>query len=106
MEALNEALVNLLVVVVGLVATFLGQKLNAYLKEKGISKQLQNKKGYADIIVNAVQQVYQEANGDEKLAQAKRDLVTMLNQNGVKFTEDELNLLIESAVKGMKDGTK
>lgn len=58
------------------------------------------------IVVSAVQQVYAEANGDAKLQEAKVQLIDLFNKNGIKFTEDELDLLIESAVKGMKDGVK
>lgn len=104
MEALQEALLNLLIVVVGLATAFIGQKGHAYLKRKGVLAQLESKKNYVDIVVAAVQQVYAEANGDAKLQEAKAQLVDLFNKNGIKFTEDELNLLIESAVKGMKDG--
>ena len=102
MEALQDALLNLLIVVVGLVAAFIGQKGSEYLKKKGVLAQLESKKNYVAIVVSAVQQVYAEANGDAKLQEAKAQLVDLFNKNGIKFTEDELNLLIESAVKGMK----
>ena len=65
---------------------------------------LESKKNYVDIVVAAVQQVYAEANGDAKLKEAKAQLVDLFNKNGIKFTEGELDLLIESAVKGMNDG--
>lgn len=104
MDALQDALLNLLIVVIGLVAAFIGQKGTAYLKRKGVLAQLESKKNYVDIVVAAVQQVYAEANGDAKLQEAKVQLIDLFNKNGIKFTEDELNLLIESAVKGMKDG--
>lgn len=104
MEALQDVLLNLLIVVVGLATTFIGQKGTAYLKKKGVLAQLESKKNYVSIVVSAVQQVYAEANGDAKLQEAKAQLVDLFKKNGIKFTEDELNLLIESAVKGMKDG--
>ena len=104
MEALQDALLNVLIIIIGMVATFIGQKGHEYLKRKGVLAQLESKKNYVDIVVTAVQQVYAEANGDAKLQEAKAQLVDLFNKNGIKFTEDELNLLIESAVKGMKDG--
>lgn len=104
MEALQQALINLLVVVIGVVASFIGQKLSVYLQQKGIDKQLQSKKAYADIVVSAIQQIYKEADGAEKLESAKKELVDLLNKNGIKISDSELNILIESAVKGMKDG--
>ena len=104
MEALQEALINLLVVVIGLVATFVGQKGYSYLNNKGILKEIEAKQKYVNIVVNAIQQTYKEANGEEKLGEAKTQLVDFFNANGIKFTDIELNSLIESAVKGVKDG--
>lgn len=106
MEALQDVLLNLLIVVVGLATTFIGQKGTAYLKRKGVLAQLESKKNYVAIVVSAVQQVYAESKGDAKLQEAKVQLIDLFNKNGIKFTEDELDLLIESAVKGMKDGVK
>ena len=106
MEALQEALINLLVVVIGLVATFVGQKGYSYLNNKGILKEIEAKQKYVNIVVNAIQQTYKEANGEEKLGEAKTQLVDFFNANGIKFTDVELNSLIEAAVKGVKDGAK
>ena len=106
MEALQEALINLLVVVIGLVATFVGQKGYSYLNNKGILKEIEAKQKYVNIVVNAIQQTYKEANGEEKLGEAKTQLVDLFNANGIKFTDVELNSLIEAAVKGVKDGAK
>ena len=106
MEALQEALINLLVVVIGLVATFVGQKGYSYLSNKGILKEIEAKQKYVNIVVNAIQQTYKEANGEEKLGEAKTQLVDFFNANGIKFTDVELNSLIEVAVKGVKDGAK
>ena len=106
MEALQEALINLLVVVIGLVATFVGQKGYSYLNNKGILKEIETKQKYVNIVVNAIQQTYKEANGEEKLGEAKTQLVDFFNANGIKFTDVELNSLIEAAVKGVKDGSK
>ena len=106
MEALQEALINLLVVVIGLVTTFVGQKGYSYLNNKGILKEIEAKQKYVNIVVNAIQQTYKEANGEEKLGEAKTQLVDFFNANGIKFTDVELNSLIEAAVKGVKDGAK
>ena len=106
MEELQEALINFLVVVIGLVATFVGQKGYSYLNNKGILKEIEAKQKYVNIVVNAIQQTYKEANGEEKLDEAKTQLVDFFNTNGIKFTDVELNSLIEAAVKCVKDGAK
>ncbi|WP_275400168.1 hypothetical protein [Enterococcus faecium] len=68
MEALQEALLNLLNVVV---AIFIGQKGSEYLKKKDILAQLKNNKNYMAIVVLVIQQVYTKVNGDAKLQEAK-----------------------------------
>lgn len=106
MEALHDAVLNLVVVLIGLLASFLSVKVNTYLKEKGIMQQLESKQNYVNIVVNAMQQLYSEANGEKKLQEAKAQLVVFFNANNIKFTMEELDMLIESAVKGMKEGSK
>lgn len=106
MDALHDAVINLLVVLIGLLASFLSVKVNAYLKAKGIKDQLQSKQNYVNIVVNAMQQIYQEADGNKKLQEAKAQLVDFFNANNIPFTLDELDMLIESAVKGMKKEEK
>lgn len=104
MEALQESIVNLLAVLIGLLATFLTTKVNSYLKEKGIKQQLESKQDYVNIVVNAMQQLYAEADGPKKLQEAKQQLVALFNANKIPFTMEELDMLIEAAVKGMKEG--
>lgn len=104
MEALQESIVNLLAVLIGLLATFLTTKVNTYLKEKGIKQQLESKQNYVNIVVNAMQQLYAEADGPKKLQEAKTQLVAFFNANKIPFTMEELDMLIEAAVNGMKEG--
>ncbi|MGX7199230.1 phage holin, LLH family [Enterococcus nangangensis] len=90
----------ILVAAVGLVA----QKITAYFKKEGILTELESKKAYAKIVVEATQQMYQAAEGPEKLQRAKTQLVDYLQTKKIPFTEAELETLIESTVKSMKDG--
>jgi len=87
MEALQDVLLNLLIVVVGLATTFIGQKGTEYLKKKGVLAQLESKKNYVDIVVTAVQQVYAEADGNAKLDEAKTQLVEFVDRIGGKRDE-------------------
>lgn len=104
MQALQEALINLLVVVIGVVASFLGQQGVQFLKKNGVLKEIESKKAYAKIVVNAIQQTYKEADGDEKLSEAKNQLIKMFSDNGIAFSSEELDSLIEAAVRGAKEG--
>ena len=47
--------------------------------------------------------VYNDIHGDEKLSRAMAVAASMLEQKGIKTTEDELKVLLEAAVKEMND---
>ena len=104
MEDLIQNLVLVVASILGIVSTYVVSQVKGYFDKKGITDELKKKQAYADIVVNAAQQMFKEANGAEKFETAKINLVAMLNEQGVPFTEKELDLLIESSVKGMKDG--
>lgn len=105
MEALQDALVNLLVVVIGLVTAYVGKRGKEYLDQKGVLKALESKKEYTDILVRAMRETYEVGEGDKKFATAKSGLIEYLNANKISFTESELDSLIQSAVDGLKKGT-
>ena len=104
MQELQTALINLLIVFIGVLTTYLSQQATIFLKKNGVLKELEGKKAYAKIVVNAIQQTYTEADGEAKFNDAKAQLVRVLNENGLTFTDTELNSLIESAVHGIKEG--
>lgn len=104
MEEITAALLNGFFMVLVAVIGYAAQKLAAYFKKEGILTELESKKAYADIVVRATQQIYQEANGPEKLQRAKTQLIDYLQSKNIPFTEAELETLIESTVKSMNDG--
>ena len=48
--------------------------------------------------VKAVEQLYHDLNGEEKLNKAKENIVAMLSTKGIEITEIEIDMLIESCV--------
>lgn len=56
------------------------------------------KKNVVETCVKAVEQLYSSMDGKEKLAKAKENIVDMLNVKGIKITEIEMDMLIESVV--------
>ena len=104
MEEITGALLNGFFMILVAVIGYASQKVAAYFKKEGILTELESKKAYADIVVRATQQIYQEANGPEKLQRAKSQLIDYLQSKKIPFTEAELESLIESTVKSMKDG--
>lgn len=98
-NAIVTALGTILVAVIGYVA----QKVAAYLKEKGISEKLSSAQYLVDIAVNAIEQIYQNEDGQTKLIRAKEQALKLLNDNGLTVTDDELTTFIEASVKAMND---
>ena len=79
----------------------LGAKIKASYEEK-INTQI--KKDVVAETVNYVEQVYKTIKGDEKLNKAVEKASAILNEKGIPISEDELKMLIESAVYGLNQG--
>ena len=56
-------------------------------------------------VVKWAQQTFEQTQGPEKLQAALEKASTILNEKGITVSETELNMLIESAVYGLKNGT-
>lgn len=104
MQGLQEAVMQLAVVVITGLVSVLTAKATAYFKEKGLLAKLDAKKKSVDIAVNAVEQIYYEQEGPERYKQARTRAIDLLNKQGITITEQELDTLIEAAVAGMKQG--
>ena len=55
-------------------------------------------------VVEWAQQVYQDCEGPKKLQKALEKASAILNEKGITISDEELNMLIESAVYGLKQG--
>lgn len=97
-QALLSALSTILIALIG-VAT---KKVVEFLNQKGLTEQLHAKREIVKIGVQATEQLWKHLGGNEKLEKAKRDILRELNLNGLKITDDELNLFIESAIQEMQ----
>lgn len=61
------------------------------------------KKAVAKTTVKYVEQVYKDVHGDEKLEIAKANALEILNDKGIKITDLELTVLIESALADLNE---
>lgn len=104
MQGLQEAVMQLAVVVITGLVSVLTAKVTAYFREKGLLAKLDAKKKSVDIAVNAVEQIYYEEEGPERYKQARTRAIDLLNKQGITITEQELDTLIEAAVAGLKQG--
>lgn len=78
--------------------------LRQFIAHNVSSKELADAQKWAQIAVLAIQQTMGEAPGEERKKEAMNFLATVLNDNGIHLTVDQLSTLIESAVKIMKMG--
>lgn len=104
MSILNQCLDIILPAIASVVAVLfgvLGTKIKQIYNEKA---QNETVKVVVDNVVKWVQQVYYELEGPEKLQKALTQASTILNEKGITISETELDMMIESAVYGLKQG--
>lgn len=104
MSTLNQCLDIILPAIASVVAVLfgvLGTKIKQIYNEKA---QNETVKVVVDNVVKWVQQVYYELEGPEKLQKALTEASTILNEKGITISETELDMMIESAVYGLKQG--
>ncbi|UGO50790.1 holin [Bacillus phage vB_BanS_Sophrita] len=105
MENIQVELVNLAVAILTALVGLATKSVVSFLKKKGIVAQVQNNKEVVSIVVKAVEQMYGQLKGEEKLNMAKMELIKLMKQKKIKMTEAEIDLMIEAMVKEMKDQT-
>lgn len=82
-------------------AAFLGNQMKR-LYEKYINDR--KKEAVVRTCVKAVEQLYHDLSGPEKLLKAQEGVVQMLNEKGIPISELEMNLLIEAVVSEFNYG--
>lgn len=104
MSILNQCLDVILPAVASVIAILFGV-LGAKIKQTYNQKaQNETVKVVVDNVVKWVQQVYYELEGPEKLQKALTEASIILNEKGITISETELDMMIESAVYGLKQG--
>ena len=91
----NDILYLIVTAVVTGVCGWLGVQVKA-LADKYLNDKV--KKDVAKTVVQAVEQVYKDLHGKEKLDKAIESASQMLLEQGINVTELELRMLIEAAV--------
>lgn len=98
MEILKEALVNLSLALVALLATFAAN----YIRARIAADKIETAEAVAASAVLFVQQLYWDLNGEEKLQKAMVRVAAILQQKRINITEYEIRTYIEAAVKAFK----
>ena len=76
--------------------------LKKWLDEKGVTEQITKYDYLAEIVVEAVDQIYQNEDGDVKLQRAKHIFLDSLPDKA-KVSDMQLDAFLESAVKRMNE---
>lgn len=94
------ALLSALAVAVTGVFGYIGAMAKKYVERWLDTKE---KKEIAKTAVQAVEQIYKNLHGEEKLVEAMKAASDMLTEKGIAITELELRMLIEAALAGFND---
>lgn len=97
LDILLPAVASVIAVLLGVLATKIKTTYNDKVQDETIRTIVKS-------VVEWAQQVYQDCEGPEKLQKALEKASAILNEKGITISDEELNMLIESAVYGLKQG--
>lgn len=103
LEIIQNNLIEILGTILLGVVSFLGSKLKAKYDEYVDTK---IKKDIVNATVRYVEQVFNTLHGEEKLNKAKEKAIEWLDEKGIKTSETELEILIESVVNEFNNSIK
>lgn len=103
LELLQPYLLEIIVAILTGIATFIGSKVKKIYEEK---VNTETKEKVVNTVVNAVEQIYKDINGEQKLQICIENAIEMLNEKGLSITELELRMLIESTVNSFNKAKK
>lgn len=105
MEAVTEIFVNAFISIVAILLGILVKNVRQYVKAEFGETGLKIAEILARNTVKSIDQIYRDKDihGKEKFDKAKESLLIQLKQKGVSITSEQIDALIESAVKEMND---
>lgn len=97
LDILLPAVASVIAVLLGVLATKIKTAYNDKVQDETVRTIIKS-------VVEWAQQVYKDCDGPEKLQKALDKASVILNEKGITISDEELNMLIESAVYGLKQG--
>lgn len=97
LDILLPAVASVIAVLLGVLATKIKTTYNDKIQDETVRTIIKS-------VVEWAQQVYKDCDGPEKLQKALDKASAILNEKGITISDEELNMLIESAVYGLKQG--
>lgn len=95
----NYGMELLYTVVIG-IAGYIGLAIKKVIQRVADDR---TKESIARTVVKAVQQIYKDLNGEEKLIKATENIAEMLADKNIIINDLEIRMLIEAAVREMND---
>ena len=102
-DAIQPNLIAIIVAILTGIASFIGTKIKTLYETKVNDE---TKRKVVKTVVNAVEQLYNDLSGNEKLLKAQENIVNMLNEKGIKISELEMKMLIEETCNSFKKAIK
>lgn len=99
---MSDTVFEILKIVISLVALLISAYLIPWLKQKIGAGKLQQLEKWAEYAVLAAEQVMWKQKGSDKKAYVVSFLQKILAENNITITDEQLDVLIESAVKSLK----
>lgn len=101
---MNEGLFNVLLACVPVLGAIITYFVVPFIEASISEKQLSQYKVWADLAVKTAEMLWRESgHGEDKKTYVVNFLNDMFNKNKVVITEEQMNVLIEAAVKMLKD---
>lgn len=100
-ELFSAYVVPVIIALATALAGFIGTQLKEVYQKHVNDK---TKEAVTRTCVKAVEQLYHDLGGPEKLEKAQEGIVQMLNEKGIPISELEMNMLIESVVSEFNYG--
>lgn len=100
---MNQILFKILLALISILGTILTGVVIPYVKEKIGNEKLSKYEEWATLAVQSAEMIFSEQGmGKTKKEYVVNFLNEMFNKNKIVITEEQLNILVESAVKEMK----
>lgn len=101
-QLISSDVFNLLITIISfIIVVFIKKIKNIY--ETKITDE--TKRNVIKTVVKAVEQIYYDLSGSEKLQKAKENIINMLNEKGITISELELDMMIEEICNSIKKET-
>ena len=101
---MNEGLFNVLLTLIPVLGAIITYFVVPFIKSSVSEKQLAQYKEWAILAVKCAEMIWKESGrGEDKKAYVVDFLNNMFNKNKIVITEQQMEILIEAAVKEMKE---